>query len=144
MSANPSETPFIYNYSSIVFKNPFSYDLNKIVVSLEDLVGPCKPFGRSCIIDLIIFYIYCEIPASRRTMNLAISILNSIEYDVMHNTDTMDFALTQSESDFVFVSYNDYKTMTAAEKLSEIKQIRKTFAKLGYDSEYEEGDRFVI
>ena len=34
MSANPSETPFIYNYSSIVFKNPFSYDLNKIVVSL--------------------------------------------------------------------------------------------------------------
>lgn len=125
-----------------IIENPFggNYDVNDICYGILKKLD----LNANLTLELVIGFVYYELPDIHKTMYQVITVLNSMEYDVFHNTNTVDFIFKDSEFYIIKKYYKKYLMLDDNEKLRCINVIRKALKRMGYASEYTEGVRFVI
>ena len=101
-------------------------------------------FKAYFILEMVISFILLELPKDYHKMDYALEILNTLEYDIIHNNISADMLFINSDFSELRVFYACYNNFDISENLKAIRLLRQILKKLNFDSEYKEDNRFVV
>lgn len=118
-----------------IYANPFNCDgLDPILyidkMSNSILGSKFFTYNSKLTLDMVLSFVYYEIPNVRQTMYQAIFVLNTLQNNISKKR--MCSIIANSEIERLKELYSKYADIDASEQISAIKNIFNAFSDLGY------------